>query len=208
MRFGYPTIDYTFQAGDAKYVDLNNDGNINYQDIAWLGDYNPLFYGGLTPSIKYKQFSLNSVFHFRYGNSVINMTRMQLENMSGYDEQSKSTLKRWRYEYENPEDAPADLLPRALFKSGYNWLASDRFVEDGSFVRWKSLTFKYNFDKKLLDKIHMSELYLYMTINNLHVWTNYTGQDPEVSIGGSTPGMDYSRAPVQKSYTMGINVTF
>lgn len=208
MVFGYPTIAYQFQAGDAKYADLNNDGNINYQDIVWLGDYNPLFYGGLTPSVKFKQFTLNSVFHFRYGNSVINMTRMQLENMSGFDEQSKSTLKRWRHEYENPEDAPDDLLPRALFKSGYNWLASDRFVEDGSFVRWKSLTFRYNFNKKLLDRFHLSELYLYLTVNNLHVWTNYTGQDPEVSIGGSAAGMDYSRAPVAKSYTMGVNVTF
>jgi hypothetical protein len=117
-------------------------------------------------------------------------------------------LKRWRHEYANPEEAPADLLPRALYGEGYNWLASDRFIEDGSFIRWKSLTFRYNFKKEWLTKYQLSELYLYLTVNNLHVWTNYTGQDPEVSIGGSTPGQDYSLAPVPRSYTFGLNITF
>ncbi|MDR2087596.1 MAG: SusC/RagA family TonB-linked outer membrane protein [Dysgonamonadaceae bacterium] len=209
MQFGYPTIAYVFQPGDARYQDLNHDGNINYQDIVYLGDYNPLFYGGLTPSIKYKQFSLNTVFHFRYGNDIINMTRMKMESMYNFDNQSKSVLKRWRHEYANPEDAPADLLPRALYGSdNYNWLASDRFIEDGSFIRWKSVTFKYNFQKEWLTKYHLSELYMYLTVNNLYVWTNYTGQDPEVSIGGSTPGQDYSFAPIPRSYTFGLNITF
>lgn len=208
MRFGYPTIDYQFQPGDARYVDMNNDGNINYQDIVYLGDYNPLFYGGLTPSIKWKQFSLNTVFHFRYGNDVINATRMELESMYNYNNQSKAVLKRFRQPYENPADAPEDILPRALFNSGYNWLASDRFVEDGSFVRWKSITFRYNFKRDMISRLNLSELYLYLTIQNLYVWTNYTGQDPEVSISGSTPGMDYSRTPVPRSYTLGINLSF
>ena len=208
MRFGYPTVDYTFQPGDARYADLNNDGNINYQDITYLGDYNPLFYGGLTPSIKWKQFSLNTVFHFRYGNSVINMTRMNLEKMYNYDNQSKAVLKRWRNPYENEADAPTDLLPRALYGEGYNWLASDRFVEDGSFLRWKSATFRYNFKREWLSKFKLSDLYVYATVNNIYVWTNYTGQDPEVSIGGSRPGQDTSKSPVSKSYTFGLNLTF
>jgi TonB-linked SusC/RagA family outer membrane protein len=208
MRFGYPTVDYQFQPGDARYVDLNHDGNINYQDIAYLGDYNPLFYGGLTPSIKWKQLSLNTVFHFRYGNDVINMTRMELENMYAQNNQSKAVLKRFRQSYENPDEAPADLLPRALYGSGYNWLASDRFIEDGSFVRWKSLTLKYNFKRDWISKYNLSELYFYVTINNLYVWTNYTGQDPEVSIGGDKPGQDFSRAPIPRTYTLGINLSF
>lgn len=208
MRFGYPTVDYTFQPGDARYVDLNNDGNINYQDIAYLGDYNPLFFGGFTPRIKYKQITFNTVFHFRVGNSVINATRMELEKMYNFNNQSKAVLKRWRNPYDNPADAPKDLLPRALYGEGYNWLASDRFVEDGSFLRWKSATLRYNFDRKLLSKANISDLYLYGTINNLHIWTKYTGQDPEVSLGGSLPGHDVSRAPVAKSFTLGLNVTF
>jgi TonB-linked SusC/RagA family outer membrane protein len=208
MQFGYPSIAYVFQPGDARYQDMNSDGNINYQDIVYLGDYNPLFYGGLTPSVKYRQFSLNTVFHFRYGNDVINMTRMKLENMYSYDNQSKAVLKRWRHEYVNPATAPSGLLPRALYGEGYNWLASDRFIEDGSFIRWKSITFKYNFKSEWLRKYQLSELYLYLTVNNLHVWTDYTGQDPEVSIGGSKPGEDYSLAPIPRSYTLGLNITF
>jgi TonB-linked SusC/RagA family outer membrane protein len=208
MRFGYPQSDYEFQPGDAKYKDINNDGNINYQDIVYLGDYNPLFTGGFTPSIKYKEFSLNSVFYFRYGNDVINMARMEMENMSSYDNQSKATLKRFRHEYANAEEAPADLLPRALFGSGYNWLASDRFVEDGSFLRWKSITFRYNFKKNWISRLKLSELYLYFTMQNIYIWTNYTGQDPEVSITGDNPGRDYARAPLPKSYTLGLNLSF
>jgi hypothetical protein len=207
MQFGYPTIQYVFQPGDAKYVDVNNDGNINEQDIMWLGDYNPLFTGGFTPSIKWKQITFSSVFYFRYGNDIINITRMNLEKMFNYDNQSKSVLRRWRHEYENPDDAPADLLPRALHNSGYNWMASDRFIEDGSFVRWKSLTLRYNFTHKQIAPLHLSELYIYGTVQNVAIWTNYTGQDPEVSLS-KNPGQDYSHAPIPKMFTVGINVSF
>lgn len=205
MIFGYPTVRYQFQPGDARYEDVNNDGNINYQDIVYLGNRNPLFHGGLTPSVKWKQFSLNSVFHFRYGNDVINETRMQLEKMHNYDQQSKSTLRRFRHVYDNPADAPSDLLPRALYGGGYNWLGSDRFVEDGSFVRWKSLTFRYNFKRDQISHLGLSELYLYCTVNNLYVWTNYTGQDPEVNMN---TGKDVSRAPIPQTYTLGVSLSF
>jgi TonB-linked SusC/RagA family outer membrane protein len=208
MTFGYPNPDYQFKPGDARYKDINHDGNINYQDIVYLGDYNPLFFGGITPNIKWKQFSFNTVFNFRYGNDVINMARMEMENMYGYDDQSKSVLRRFRHEYEDPATAPNDLLPRALAGTGYNWLASDRFVEDGSFLRWKSATFRYNFKKEWLSRYNLSELYLYCTMQNIYVWTNYTGQDPEVSISGNRAGKDYARAPLPKTFTFGFNLAF
>lgn len=208
MKFGYPSVNYQFKPGDARYKDINHDGNINYQDIVYLGDYNPLFSGGITPNIKWKQFSLNAVFHFRYGNDIINMARMEMENMYGYDNQSKSVLKRFRHEYDDPAEAPADLLPRALAATGYNWLASDRFVEDGSFLRWKSVTFRYNFNKSLISRYKLSELYLYFTMQNIYVWTNYTGQDPEVSISGSNAGKDYARVPLPKTFSFGLNLSF
>ncbi|GHV26729.1 SusC/RagA family TonB-linked outer membrane protein [Bacteroidia bacterium] len=208
MKFGYPSVDYQFKPGDARYKDINHDGNINYQDIVYLGDYNPLFTGGITPSIKWKEFSLNSVFYFRYGNDVINIARMEMENMYGYDNQSKAVLKRFRHEYEKPEEAPGDLLPRALYGTGYNWLASDRFVEDGSFIRWKSVTFRYNFKKDLISRFNLSELYLYCTMQNIYIWTNYTGQDPEVSVTGPNAGKDFARAPLPKTFTLGLNLSF
>ena len=136
---------------------------------------------------------------------------MSLESMNGFDNQSTATLKRWRHSYENEADAPADLLPRAYYKGGYNYLGSDRYVEDGSFLRWKSLTVKYNLDKKVLKRTFISDCNLWLTVQNLYTWTNYTGMDPEVSVGGSDPfklGYDTSRTPRTKNFTLGVNVSF
>lgn len=205
MKFGYPTLDYTFQPGDARYVDINKDGQINYQDIVYLGDYNPLLYGGITPSIKYKNWSINTVFHYRYGNDIVNRARMTLENMYGFNNQATSVLRRWRHEYDNPDNAPADLLPRALHAKGYNWLASDRFVEDGSFVRWKSLTLRYNVTKSVLSHWNLQEMYFYFTMQNILLLTNYTGQDPEIRLGSFE---DNARTPIPKSYTVGLSLSF
>jgi hypothetical protein len=193
-------------------VDVNNDGNINEQDIVYLGDYNPLFYGGFGPNIKFKNFTLDAWFYFRYGNKVINMTRMNMENMYYLNNQSKAVLKRFREEYPVGQEssAPSDLLPRALYRSGYNWLGSDRFVEDGSFLRLKTVTVKYNLPKNTSKRLGVNDVYVWLTMQNLFTWTNYTGQDPEVSISGglSEVGRDYSQAPRARQFTLGLNVSF
>lgn len=212
MKFGYPSVNYEFQAGDARYVDINNDGNINEQDIVYLGDYNPLFYGGFGPRVRYKNFSLETWFYFRYGNDIINATRMNMESMYNFNNQSTAVLKRFREPYEagTEASAPSDLLPRALFASGYNFLGSDRFVEDGSFLRFKTLTLRYALPRTFLTKLDIVDLSFWVTMQNLYTWTNYTGQDPEVSITGklSDVGRDYSQAPRPRQYTLGFNITF
>ena len=212
MRFGYPTIDYQFQAGDAKYEDINHDGNINYLDIVYLGDANPLFTGGFGPTIRYnKQWTLSSYFYFRVGNEIVNRTKMDMESMYNMNNQSTSVLRRWRHSYDSAEEAPADLLPRALYGYGYNWLGSDRYVEDGSFLRWKSLTLSYSFNKEKLKAIGLRDLKIHLTAQNLFVWTKYTGMDPEVSIGGSNiylVGYDRTRAPKAKDVSLGMTIGF
>ncbi len=213
MKFWYPTNGYEFQAGDAMYEDINNDGNINYQDIVYLGDANPSLTGGFGPSVKFKNWSLDAYFYFRYGSDIVNSTKMSMESMYGFENQSTATLKRWRYAYENEADAPDDLLPRALYRAGYNWLGSDRYVEDGSFLRWQSLTLRYNFDRKLIQKLGLSALSVSGTLYNLYVWTNYTGMDPEVSFKSLSKdiyqiGYDESKAPRAKTFTLGLNLTF
>lgn len=212
MRFSYPTIDYQFQPGDAMYEDINNDGNIDYKDIVYLGNANPILTGGFGPSVRYKNISVSTFFNFRYGNKVINSMKISLENMSGYNNQSKAVLRRWRHEYPDEASAPKDLLPRAVngSKNQYNTLGSDRFVEDGSFLRFKSLTVKYTFDKKKLQKTFLNTCQVYVTLNNLYVWTKYSGQDPEIALTGAPfrIGYDKSRVPRSISGTFGVSVTF
>lgn len=205
MRFNYPSIGYQFMPGDARYVDVNNDGNINLQDVVYLGDYMPLFTGGFGPNLRYKNLSVSSWFHFRYGNSVLNMTRMNMEKMYNFDNQSKAVLKRFRNEYApgTESQAPADLLPRALYSAGYNWLGSDRFVEDGSFLRWKTLTVRYAMAKKVVKLIGVQDMNLWVTMQNLMVLTNYTGQDPEVDLRN---GQDSSRSPRPYQFTFGLKI--
>jgi TonB-linked outer membrane protein, SusC/RagA family len=211
MKFSYPSIGYTFQPGDAKYQDINNDGNIDYKDIVYLGNANPLLTGGFGPNIRYKQFTVSAFFNFRYGNKIVNATKMNLESMYDFDNSSTATLKRWRHSYDDPSTAPSDLIPRAMYGSGYNYLGSNRYVENGSFVRFKSLTMKYNLDKKFLKHTFINDCNFWITMQNLYVWTKYTGMDPEVSIGGSDPfklGYDNSVTPRSKEVSLGVNLSF
>jgi hypothetical protein len=213
MQFWYPSNGYVFEAGDAKYADINYDGNINYMDIVYLGNANPLLLGGFGPTLKYRSWSLDAYFYFRYGFDIVNSTKMDMEKMYDFNNQSTATLRRWTYPYDNPDEAPDDLLPRALYKKGYNWLGSDRYVEDGSFLKFKSLTLRYTFDKGLVRKIGLSELNLNFTVYNLFTWTNYTGMNPEVSIRNVSSdiysiGYDTSRAPSNIEFMTGVNVTF
>lgn len=208
MRFSYPSIGYTFQPGDAKYEDINNDGNIDYKDIVYLGNANPILTGGFGPSFRYKSLSINAFFNFRYGNKVVNSTKMNLESMYDFDNSSTATLKRWRHPYEDASTAPSDLIPRAMYVRGYNFLGSDRYVEDGSFIRFKTLTMKYNVNKDLLKKTFIKDCSIWVTMQNLYVWTKYTGMDPEVSIGSTKLGYDTSVTPRSKEVSLGVNLSF
>ena len=216
MRFWYPTNSYEFQPGDAKYEDINYDGNIDYMDIVYLGNASPRLLGGFGPSIRYKRIRFDCYFFFRYGFHIINQTKMDMEKMTNFDNQSTATLRRWRQPYENPEDAPKDLLPRALGNNkGYNWLGSDRFVEDGSFMKFKSATLRYSINRDWLSRIGFSDASFTLTAYNLYTWTRYTGMNPEVSARPSASesgifsiGYDKSKAPSNIELSLGINVTF
>ena len=194
----------TCQPGDAKYQDINNDGVINQYDIVYLGNSNPVVTGGAGISIKWKQISLSASLHGRFGQSVVNSARMNNESMYGSSNQSTAVLRRWKNEGDDTD------IPRALYEQGYNYLGSDRFVEDVSFVRLKSLTVNYAFPKKICNRLGINALSIFATGYNLFTWTNYTGQDPEVTIP-STPtklATDGATTPVSRRYTLGLNLTF
>jgi hypothetical protein len=205
MRFNYPVVDYVFQPGDAMYEDINHDGNINHLDVVYLGSSNPLFVGGFGPTIQYKNFKLNVFFNFRYKYDLINTGRMNTENMYNYSNQSTAVLRRWR----SPGDETD--IPRALINYGYNWLGSDRFVEDASFLRVKFVTLRYDFDPSVARKIGAQSLNVYVTTTNLFTFTKYRGQDPEVSFRSSDLtflGYDNSLTPPVKQFTLGLNARF
>ncbi len=202
MYFAYGVLgkQYQFRGGDAIYEDVNHDGSIDQLDIVYLGNSNPKLNGGFGPTFRYKNFSCNMFFNFRYGNKIINMARMNAENM--YYDNNQSTAVNWRWR----TDGDVTQMPRALHLYGYNWLASDRYVEDGSFLRFKYLTFNYSFDRKLLRRFSIDRLNLYLTFNNLFVWTKYTGVDPEVGYGSIGLSTDNSSTPRTKDFTLGITV--
>jgi hypothetical protein len=190
--------------GDAKYEDINHDGVINEYDIVYLGNYMPIVTGGMGFNIKYKQLTLSTFFHGRFGQKIINRTRINNEAMYNTNNQSKATLRRWRNEGDDTD------IPRALYQEGYNYLGSDRFVEDGSYVRLKSLSLNYQLPAHISQRWGFSRMNFFITGYDLFTWTKYTGQDPEVSIpsGGSKLAEDSASTPVSRRFSCGINVNF
>ena len=201
MYFAYGTTsEYRFRGGDAIYEDINHDGSIDELDIVYLGNSNPKFDGGFGTTVRWKRLSLNVFFNYRVGGKIINFGRMNAENMYNTDNQSVSTNWRWR------KDGDLTEIPRALYQSGYNWLGSDRFVEDGSFLRLKQVTLNYSFDPKLLKKAHLNNLSLSLTLNNMLTFTKYTGADPEISPNNIGVSEDNNRTPRSRYFTFGLTI--
>lgn len=206
MRFNYPTVDYIFQPGDARYKDINHDGVIDHKDIVYLGNSNPQLTGGFGFSASYLQrLKLSLFFNYRQGLDIINGTKMNTTDMLNYNNQSTAVLRRWRNEGDVTD------IPRAIYGSGYNSLGSSRYVEDASFIRLRSLTLKYDFGKHLLNKLGVKTLGTYVTAENLFTFTKYTGQDPDVAVrfkDAFSTLVDYSMTPPLKTVTIGLSVMF
>ena len=206
MYFDYNGTKYAFTGGDAIYEDVNHDGSIDEYDFQYLGSSLPKLIGGFGFRLDYKQWSLNTQFNYRYGNKIVNMARLNAESMYGTDNQSTAVNYRWRKEGDGLNGEK--VLPRALYASGYNALGSDRFVEDGSFIRLNYLQLAYTFDKKFLKTLGLSRLKAYVSGENLFVITKYKGVDPEVSYGGMGVATDNATTPRAKSFTLGVTVDF
>ncbi len=196
------TQTYRFQGGDAMYEDINHDGQINALDIVYLGNSLPKVNGGFNLTLRYGPWTLKGRFNYRFGNKVVNLARMSLEEMFGTNNQSATVNYRWR------KDGDVTPMPRAMYNAGYNWQNSDRYVEDGGFVRFQNLQLAYNFDRKLIKSWGLSNLQAYVSLNNLYVWTKYSGIDPEVSARGYNPALDSSKTPRSKQFTATLNIGF
>ena len=202
MMFRAGTTNYEFRGGDAIYDDVNADGSIDELDIVYLGSSLPKFTGGFGFKLRFGRLSWNNQFNFRYGNKIVNMARMNAENMYSNNNQSRAVNWRWRVE------GDITSIPRALYKAGYNYLGSDRFVEDGSFIRLNYTQLNYSVDPKVLKQFGLNRLSLYVSANNLFCITKYSGADPEVGYGGYGVSSDNAQTPRAKSFTAGVTVQF
>lgn len=204
LVFDYDGVNYEFKGGDAIYEDVNKDGQINSLDVVYLGNSMPKVNGGFGFTLRYDKFTLRTNFNYRFGNKVVNFARMELEKMSTAFNQCATVNYRWR---KDGNDTP---IPRAMFgdNTAYNWQGSDRYVEDGSFVRFQYVQLTYDMPKNILKKIGLNTFKIYASANNLYCWTKYSGSDPEHSASGWGFAEDKAKTPRAKSFTVGLNIGF
>lgn len=201
---GIPGKNYRFKGGDAIYEDVNNDGNINELDIVYLGSSLPKLTGGFGFTFNYGRWRLNTQFNYRVGNKILNLARLDAQSMVSNNNQSQAVNFRWR------KEGDVTSVPRAMYgsSSNYNTLISDRFVENGTFLRMNYLQLSYSIPEKQLKFIGLHGLRFYLSANNLFCLTEYTGVDPEISYSSYGAAIDQAQTPRAKSYTLGITVDF
>jgi TonB-linked SusC/RagA family outer membrane protein len=190
--------------GFVKYKDINGDGVVDANDQTVIGNPMPVHIGGFTNNFRYKGFDLSVFFQWSYGNDVLNANRLVFEGMEGrpYLNMFKSWEDRWR-----PDNTDATLPVAGVTSPN---VYSDRVIEDGSFLRLKTVSLGYNMPKAWMKRIKVQSIRVYTAAQNLVTWTNYSGVDPEVSVRNSplTPSFDWSSYPKARTITLGLNVTF
>lgn len=198
--------------GDPKLKDLNGDGKVTAEDQTVIGHGLPIHTGGFTNNFEWKGFDLSVFFQWSYGNDVINYNRVKLESLrERHINQLSSVKDHWTPRVDNGDGTytPGNYT-NYLCAVGRSLTSvnTSREVEDASFLRLKNVQLGYSFPTKLLKKIKISSLRLYVSAQNLWTWTKYTGYDPEVSTRNSsmTRGFDYSAYPKSTTYTFGVKL--
>jgi len=203
---GNGAVRNTIQPGDIRYRDLNGDGTMNDADVTFIGRGQPIHTGGLSNNLFYKGFELNVFFNWSYGNNIFNANRLIMEgNSNGWAliNQYATYADRW-----SPTN-PSNIYYRTRGQ-GPIGLFSSRTVEDGSFVKLKTVSLSYSVPGKIVKKVSMSNLTLSVSAQDLITWSNYSGMDPEVSTRGVvlTPGFDYSAYPRSPMIVFGLKAAF
>jgi TonB-linked SusC/RagA family outer membrane protein len=189
-----------FTAGDARFVDRNGDKIIDDNDRFILGNPMPDLFGGLNNTITYKNWRFGALFTFSLGNDIYNYTRAQLESGSSYNNQTELLQGRWRTEGQLtnvPKVYYGDPMGNARF--------SDRWVEDGSYLRLRQVSVDYNFP---VNKQIVKYVRIYATGNNVFTWSKYLGYDPEFAVSSDIfhQGVDVTLEPIYKSVQLGLRI--
>ncbi|MGI4020994.1 MAG: SusC/RagA family TonB-linked outer membrane protein [Janthinobacterium lividum] len=189
-----------FKAGDVRFADLNGDKVIDDKDRQVIGNPNPDFVGGFNTKITYNRFTLDGLFTFSKGNDVYNYTRAVLEGQQGYYNQTLAVLNRWR------ADGQITDIPKATFGDPMgNSRFSDRWIEDGSYLRLRTVSLTYNVPVK---NKFLRSVRVYLTANNLFTITKYLGYNPESSATESvfTQGINNGYEPIYKTVQLGVRI--
>ncbi len=192
--------------GDIRYKDMDGDGKITPADQTFIGNPNPKFTYGFTNNFTYKNFDLSIFLQGVSGNKIFNYSRTETESLfSIYSNQLTTVMNRYTAENTNGD------LPRYNQYSQNNLKISDRFIEDGSYLRIQNVSLGYNFPVKWINHIKMSSCRIYISGQNLYTFTKYSGYDPELGAFNNnvlTQNIDYGHYPNPRSVTIGANIVF
>lgn len=184
--------------GDIKFLDINNDGVVNDYDRTYIGNPTPTWNFSMNNSLLYKGFDLQVFLQGVAGNEIYNANRVTLEGMYTVRNQTRKVLDRWTGE------GTSNSMPRAIYSDpNKNTRTSNRFIEDGKYLRLKNVTLGYTLPSSLLKKAYISNLRIYMSAQNLLTLTDYSGFDPEVQ-----GGVDNSNYPLTRNISFGIDIKF
>lgn len=187
------------EPGDIRFRDLNNDGVINDSDRTVIGNPNPSWLFSMNNSLSYKGFELSVFLQGIAGNKIYNANNIDNTGMAAAYNQTTDVLKRWQGE------GTSNSMPRAVFGDpNQNTRVSDRFVENGSYLRLKNITLSYTFPKQWLQKTMHENARLSLSCENVATITGYSGFDPEVGING----IDQNRYPISRTFSLGLNFNF
>ena len=187
------------EPGDIRFRDLNNVGVINDSDRTVIGNPNPSWLFSMNNSLSYKGFELSVFLQGIAGNKIYNANNIDNTGMAAAYNQTTDVLKRWQGE------GTSNSMPRAVFGDpNQNTRVSDRFVENGSYLRLKNITLSYTFPKQWLQKAQIENARLSLSCENVATITGYSGFDPEVGING----IDQNRYPISRTFSLGLNFNF
>lgn len=197
----------TYRPGMTKFKDINGDGVINDDDRHIIGNTLPKHFGGMTQNFNYKNFDLSVQTSWSYGNDVYNKTlKKGAQTAVPWGNKFSIVDDRW-----SPENPNGTFTAFSAGNSGdVGSAAYDLYLEDGSYFRIGNITMGYTFPKEVMKKIGIKHLRLYVSLDNVHIWTKYSGWDPDVSVGNNqlTPGLDVDSYPRSRTFRTGIVARF
>jgi TonB-linked SusC/RagA family outer membrane protein len=196
-----------YSGGDPIWDDVDGNNIIDDNDKQIIGNAQPKFTGGFNNDFSYKNFTLNVFLQFVYGNDIYSNLNGMRNWVFAYNNVSTDALNRWR-EQGDVTDYPRPIRTDPL-RSGSYYRVSDRWIEDGSYMRLKNVSLSYDVPFDIVNKLGISGLRAYFTAENLVTWTHYTGYDPEVSsYSGLQLGVDDGSYPQSRTFIFGLNIQF